>query len=165
MYFGTSDPPASKGNQSSTTYNPGTLAYATNYFWRVDEVGSLGTVTGDTWNFTTVPLNTTPVYPYLTWRNSPTNSVVVNWWNPNAQGDSTVDYGTTTAYGSTVTVPTVTNFHHVELTGLASGTTYHYRVRSSDGTMGTDASYTVPAASPTQFSFAVYGDPRGAQYF
>jgi hypothetical protein len=90
---------------------------------------------------------------------------VVNWWNPTATGDSFVDYGLTNSYGSTATVATVTNFHHVELTGLTPSTQYHYRVRSSDGTIGSDMTFTtadaVADANTYSFSFAVYGDPRG----
>jgi hypothetical protein len=53
VYFGTANPPASIGNQSGTTYTPGTLAFNTTYYWRIDEVGGSGTVTGDLWSFTT----------------------------------------------------------------------------------------------------------------
>jgi hypothetical protein len=162
VYFGTTSPGTFQTNQTGTTYiPPGPLANSTVYYWRINEVNGPNTITGDVWNFTTVPLSTTPVYPYLTWRNNPTNSVVVSWLNADAQGDSTVDYGTTSSYGTTVTVPTVTNCHHVELTGLTAGATYHYRVRSSDGTLGSDNTYTVPVSSPASFRFAVYGDPRG----
>jgi len=161
VYFGTTSPGTFRINQPGTTYTPpGPLANSTVYYWRIDEVNGPNTITGDVWNFTTVPLSTTPVYPYLTWRNNPTNSVVVNWWNPAVTGDSSVDYGPTSSYGSTVTVPTITNVHHVELTGLTSGATYHYRARSSDGTVGNDATYTVPVASPSSFKFAVFGDTQ-----
>ena len=167
VYFGTTSPGTFRINQAGTTYSPGTLANSTTYYWRIDEVGGSGTITGDVWSFTTVPLSTTPVYPYLTWRNDPTNSAVVNWWNPTATGDSFVDYGLTNSYGSTATVATVTNFHHVELTGLTPSTQYHYRVRSSDGTIGSDMTFTtaeaVADANTFSFSFAVYGDPRGGQ--
>jgi hypothetical protein len=101
------------------------------------------------------------VYPYLTYRNSPTNSIVVNWWNPNGTGDSSVNYGLTSSYGSTTNVATVTNYHHVELTGLATGTTYHYRIRSNDGTVGADNTFTTAAANATSFGFAAFGDGRG----
>jgi hypothetical protein len=163
VYFGTTNPPASIGNQTAATYAPGALANSTVYYWRIDEVEGSGTVTGDLWSFTTLTPSSSPVYPYLTWRNDLTNSVVVNWLNAAVQGDSTVDFGTTAAYGTTVNVPTITNTHHVELTGLTAGATYHYRVRSSDGTASSDNTYTVPVSSPSSFSFAVYGDPRGAQ--
>jgi hypothetical protein len=54
VYFGTTNPPPSIGNQTATTYNPGTLAYSTTYYWRIDEVNGPNTVTGDLWSFTTV---------------------------------------------------------------------------------------------------------------
>ena len=53
VFFGTTDPPASKGNQSGTSYNPGTLATNTTYYWRIDEKNSNGTTTGEVWSFTT----------------------------------------------------------------------------------------------------------------
>jgi hypothetical protein len=90
--------------------------------------------------------------------------MVVNWYNPILTGDSSVDYGLTNSYGSTVNVPTVTNYHHVELTGLTPGTAYHYRIRSTDGTIGSDNTFTTAAANITSFNFVVYGDPRGLQF-
>jgi hypothetical protein len=53
VYFGTSSSPTSIGNQSGTTYTPGTLTANTKYYWRIDEVNSTGTTTGTVWNFTT----------------------------------------------------------------------------------------------------------------
>ncbi len=100
-------------------------------------------------------------HPYLTWVHDPSTSVVVNWWNPGATGDSTVEYGPTTSYGSTAHNPTTSNFHHVELIGLTPGTGYHYRISSSDGTIGSDETFTVPVPHPTSFMFAVFGDSRG----
>ncbi len=47
-------------------------------------------------------------------------------------GDSYVEYGTTTAYGSTASDASFVTSHSVPLTGLAPGTTYHFRVRSTD---------------------------------
>jgi hypothetical protein len=68
----------------------------------------------------------------------------------------------TDSYGLTANVPALVNFHHVELTGLATGTTYHYRIRSGDGTTGSDNTFTTaPDPNTTSFSFVYYGDPRG----
>jgi len=56
VYFGTDPTPDSgeyKGNQAGTTYDPGTLAYNTTYYWRIDAKNSAGTAAGDIWNFTT----------------------------------------------------------------------------------------------------------------
>src|SRR3989304_9194440 len=42
-----------RGNQSGTSYDPGTLTYSTTYCWRIDSKNSAGTTTGDVWCFTT----------------------------------------------------------------------------------------------------------------
>ncbi len=58
VYFGTDSTPDSgeyKGEQTSTSYNPGTLSYSTTYYWRIDAKNSSGTTTGDVWSFTTEP--------------------------------------------------------------------------------------------------------------
>ncbi len=53
VYFGTTNPPASIGNQTGTSYDPGTLANSTTYYWRADSVNNDGTTTGSVWSFTT----------------------------------------------------------------------------------------------------------------
>jgi len=163
VYFGTANPPVTfQINQTITSFTlPTILTPNTTYYWRIDEKdGFGGTTTGDVWSFTTG--DPVGIYPYLTWRNDPTNSIMVNWWNPAATGDSSVDYGLTNGYGLTVNVAALVNYHHVELTGLAMGTMYHYQVRSSDGTTGSDNTFTTaPDPNTTSFNFVYYGDPRG----
>jgi hypothetical protein len=41
----------SQGPQPGTTFEPGTLDISTNYYWRIDEVGSSETVKGKVWKF------------------------------------------------------------------------------------------------------------------
>ena len=56
VYFGTNSTPdvsEFQGNQAGTTFDPGTLANSTNYYWRIDEVNNDGTTTGAVWGFTT----------------------------------------------------------------------------------------------------------------
>jgi len=53
VYFGTSSPGTFQGNQAATTFDPGTMAYDTTYYWRIDEINVGGTTTGTVWNFTT----------------------------------------------------------------------------------------------------------------
>lgn len=53
VYFGTSNPPPYQGEQTATTFNPGTMDLRTVYYWRIDEVNDTGTTTGDLWTFTT----------------------------------------------------------------------------------------------------------------
>ncbi len=53
VYFGTSSPPPFIGNQSSTIFDPGTMAYSTRYYWRIDEIGAAGKTNGLVWSFIT----------------------------------------------------------------------------------------------------------------
>ena len=45
--------PTYKGNQPSTTFDPGTLDLDTTYYWRIDEVFAGGIPKGNVWDFTT----------------------------------------------------------------------------------------------------------------
>lgn len=51
VYFGTSDPPEFKQNQTETTYDPGPLELGVRYYWRIDEITEYGTTQGPTWTF------------------------------------------------------------------------------------------------------------------
>jgi len=53
IHFGDADPPPLVAQQSATTWDAGPLAYDHTYYWRVDEVTTLGTVVGSVWTFTT----------------------------------------------------------------------------------------------------------------
>jgi len=55
VYFGTTNPPVKiVSNQSATTYNPGTLVYNTQYFWKIIAWDNYGASTeGPFWSFTT----------------------------------------------------------------------------------------------------------------
>ena len=56
VYFGTDSTPDSgefEGNQSGTSFDPGSLDPNTTYYWRIDEINAYGTTTGDVWSFTT----------------------------------------------------------------------------------------------------------------
>jgi C1A family cysteine protease len=55
VYFGTnSTPPLVSHNQSATTYDPGTLAYSTQYHWKIVATDNHGTsAAGPLWDFTT----------------------------------------------------------------------------------------------------------------
>jgi len=47
--------PEYKGNQVETTYDPGSLARNTTYYWRIDEIGGADMFAkGDVWSFSTV---------------------------------------------------------------------------------------------------------------
>ena len=56
VYFGTSGSLGGadfQGNRGVPSFDPGTLAYDTLYYWRIDEVNSDGTTQGVTWSFRT----------------------------------------------------------------------------------------------------------------
>ncbi|MDF1548738.1 MAG: T9SS type A sorting domain-containing protein [Bacteroidales bacterium] len=56
VYFGTDPTPDNTEFQNFytvTTFDPGTLAENTTYYWRIDENNSAGTTTGPVWSFTT----------------------------------------------------------------------------------------------------------------
>ncbi|HOW69961.1 MAG TPA: hypothetical protein PKY77_05100 [Phycisphaerae bacterium] len=67
-----------------------------------------------------------------------TNTTARICWETPQPSDSSVDYGTTTTYGSTLTDPSPRTDHALTLTGLATDQTYFYRARSD--------SLTYPAA-------------------
>jgi hypothetical protein len=57
VYFGTANPPPSRGQQAGTMFDPGQMSFDTTYYWRVDSVNSQGTTAGDLWSFTTLSPN------------------------------------------------------------------------------------------------------------
>jgi chitodextrinase len=62
-----------------------------------------------------------------------TSSTATIGWTTNVASTSQVDYGTSTAYGTTTALDsTLVTSHSVALSGLTSGTTYHYRVHSKN---------------------------------
>jgi hypothetical protein len=146
---------AVSGLQSSTTYD-----------FRLVATNTTGTTYGGNQTFTTAaspPSATTDAATGM----GPTAATLNGHVNP--QGVATTyhfDYGTTTSYGTSVPVPEGSagsdrNDHAVSysLTGLASSTTYHYRVvatNSAGTTNGADSTFTTPAAA--SYSSVVIGD-------
>ncbi len=62
------------------------------------------------------------------------NSQVTILWNTNEQATGVVEYGPTTAYGSTEVINTVLQYSHAAtLRGLTANIAYHYRVIGVDG--------------------------------
>jgi hypothetical protein len=70
VYFGTDSTPDSgeyQGNQTGNTFDPGALTGSTTYYWRIDEVNSQGTTTGDVWGFTTVSGMSAKMFEPVEW--------------------------------------------------------------------------------------------------
>ncbi len=54
VYFGKSSPGTYQGNQTASIFDPGTMAYSTTYYWRVDSVNVWGKTEGQVWTFSTM---------------------------------------------------------------------------------------------------------------
>jgi hypothetical protein len=95
-----------------------------------------------------------------------TNSSVQLSWATNEPATSAVDYGTTSAYGASTPVSSsMATAHQMTLTGLAQGTTYHFRVRSasgSDSAASSDQTFATSGSSNTPPSVQVTSPAAGA---
>src|SRR5262249_23582181 len=86
-------------------------------------------------------------------------------WTTDEPSDSRVEYGTTTAYGSSTTLdPSLAPAHSQALTGLSPNTLYHYRAHSRDaaGNAAVSSDFTFTTASATQGMVAAYGFSESA---
>ncbi|MHC4799312.1 MAG: DUF6298 domain-containing protein, partial [Planctomycetota bacterium] len=126
VYFGTDSTPDSgefKGNQSGTTYDPGTLSLNTTYYWRIDEVNGSGTTTGTVWSFTTEAV-TVPTMNVL-----PAGTITID----GSTSDWSLSEFTSTAHGG------VHEQGDIALTGYDGGTLY-YASKASESVEPTSAS-------------------------
>ena len=134
------------------------LSPATTYYFRIKAVNSAGTVYSAGQSFNTH----CPVPSATTGGNSGVSSTAATITGTvNANGYSTVvtfEYGTTTSYGSTITAsqsPVLGSSNttvSAALTGLLTGTEYHYRVKAVNcgGTVyGNDRTFSTLCVLPT----------------
>ncbi len=133
------------------------LTPGTTYHFRVVAANTTGTTCGSDMTFTTLPP------PTATTRAATGVGITAATLNGtvNAHGESatvTFQYGTTTAYGTTVTADQspVSGSANTEvnraLTGLTTGVTYHYRVVATNGggtAYGTDMTFITAVIPPT----------------
>ena len=73
--------------------------------------------------------------PYVMMAHVPHQSTLV--WRTDPPSDGWVEYGLTTAYGLAAGAPVALPQHEVTLTGLESGRSYHYRIRSGGRVLAT----------------------------
>lgn len=119
---------------TSHTVSLSGLTASTVYHYRVkSRDGSGNLATGSDNNFTTsaLPDTTAPIITSIL-NSTPTTSSTTVTWTTNEASTSVVEYGITTSYGSTASDSTLVTAHSVDLSGLSSGTLYHYRVKSAD---------------------------------
>jgi len=77
------------------------------------------------------------------------NSATISWTTDEA-ATGQVEYGTTTAYGSTSAETSLMTSHSMNITGLNPSTTYHYRVVATDesGNKAASEDYTLTTPNP-----------------
>lgn len=133
------------------------LSPATTYYFRIKAVNSTGTVYSGGQSFNT----TCPVPSATTGGNTVSSTTATITGTVNANGYSTAvtfEYGLTTSYGSVITAsqsPVLGSSNttvSAALTGLLSGTEYHYRVKAVNcgGTVyGNDRTFTTLCVLPT----------------
>ncbi len=96
--------------------------------------------------------------PYLQ-NVTPTSVIIV--WVTDTSGNSEVEFGETSSYGSWVSDPASVFQHAVTLTALSPYTLYHYRVKTDGTVLSTDATFRTAAdASRDNFVFVAMGDHR-----
>ncbi|MHC4397279.1 MAG: right-handed parallel beta-helix repeat-containing protein [Planctomycetota bacterium] len=149
VYFGTTSPGSSQGNQTATTYEPGTMSNDTTYYWRIDEINAQGTTTGDVWSFTT---EAAPSPPGQASNPNPANSATdvdvdanLSWTAGSGATSRDVYFGTTSP-GASQGNQTATTY---EPGTMSNDTTYYWRIdeiNASGTTTGTVWSFTTESA-------------------
>ncbi len=139
--------------QTSHVQNLSGLNAGTVYHIRVismDEAGNVA-VSGDFTFKTSESLDTTPpVISSVTASGITENGAIISW-TTNEASTSRLEYGTTTAYGSSTNLNTSMQTSHIQaLNGLVGETLYHYRVFSMDeeGNLAESTDYTFKTSIP-----------------
>lgn len=112
-----------------TAKDKGTPGWDSTYGWGiVDAYKAL--------QWTKTPDTTPPVISEVATANITSTSATVNW-TTDEPSNSVVNYGTTTALGSTISDVAMVTSHSLNLTGLAKNTTYYYEVQATDASGNT----------------------------
>ncbi|MFN7138985.1 MAG: LamG-like jellyroll fold domain-containing protein [Limisphaerales bacterium] len=93
-----------------------------------------------------------------------TNAVIA--WTTDEPATAIVDYGTTTSYGLSVSRTSLAVSHNITLSQLSAGTTYNYRVRTTDAAGNTrtsaNATFTTIAVDTTPPQVTLTAPIQGA---
>jgi predicted MPP superfamily phosphohydrolase len=148
-----------KGNTDVNSFDPGTLAFGTPYYWRVDEVTGPVTTKGDVWSFATYSGKSVPLAP-LNGSSDVLSRGVLSWTGAPGAASHDVYFGTTNpppfAGNQTAT------FYNPGT--MANSTTYYWRIdeKYSVGTVTGDVMSftTIDAASEPDLVFVQASDPQ-----
>jgi hypothetical protein len=132
------------------------LTAGTVYHYRVkskDAANNLATSSDKTFTTNAVPDTTAPVITGIASAGITTSAGTIVW-TTNEAATTQVEYGLTTSYGSATTlVSALATSHSQALSGLTSGTLYHYRVKSKDASnnlaTSTDRTFTTLTVADT----------------
>ena len=129
------------------------LTQGTLYHYRVRSRDASGNerISSD-FTFTTTSSDTVPPVISNVVTSPAAQSATISWTTDEGS-TSQVEYGLTTAYGSTtVLAPALVTSHTVTVSGLTQGTLYHYRVRSRDASgnerISSDFTFTTRGGGP-----------------
>jgi hypothetical protein len=137
VYYGTASrtygTPVNVGLVSAYTltgFNAGTYYFAVTAY---DSSGNESAFSNEaSRTITSTPDTTAPVISGVGASSLASSGATINW-TTNEASDSQVEYGTTTAYGSSSTLSTsLVTSHSMVLSGLQASKLYHYRVKSRD---------------------------------
>ncbi|MHC4738713.1 MAG: right-handed parallel beta-helix repeat-containing protein, partial [Planctomycetota bacterium] len=170
VYFGTDSTPDSsedQGNQTATTFDPGTMSNSTTYYWRIDEINGEGTTTGDVWSFTT----TSGSAPGAASSPSPANSATsvsitadLSWTAGSGATSRDVYFGTSSP-GASQGNQTATTF---DAGTMSNNTTYYWRIDEVNGngtTTGTVWSFTTQSPASGTVLLVDFGDTANEDTF
>ncbi|MGD1156449.1 MAG: Ig-like domain-containing protein [Terriglobia bacterium] len=153
------------GSPVISTSSPNTYSYSWNTASSTNGSHTLYALATDNYANTasssaiTVTVANAPVISNIA-TSTATSTATITWTTDEA-ADSQVQYGLTSAYGSsTVLNSTATTTHSVLITGLTGLTQYHFMVMSSNGTLSTSTDQTFTTASaglPTATGVTITG--------
>ncbi|MDB5237207.1 MAG: hypothetical protein JWL88_309, partial [Parcubacteria group bacterium] len=166
--YGTASTSAALVTSHSITFTG--LTANTTYHFRVqsaDASSNVATSSDRTFTTAAIPDTTPPVISSIASSTSQTTATIT--WTTDEAASSTVNYGTTTAYGIASTSAVFSTSHSITLVGLTAATTYHYQVSSADAsgnvatsTDRTFATAAIPDTTPPVISAISSGTPGQA---
>jgi hypothetical protein len=146
------------GTQYSFSWNTITAANGSTTLWALATDVSNNTSTAST----TVNIENPPIITAST--PSITTSSAIIAWTTNNLATSQINYGLTSAYGSSTATSTLATNHSIALSGLTASTTYHYQLLSTDAqgnTATTSDAILSTATIPPVISGVSSGTPSG----